>query len=210
MGRKRKTDEPAVQQLPDLATSESAPKPKRSRKTKGSGSTEISSQEEGTRVPEENGINKTVPNRRRKQSPPPDSYELHNSGCNVKATLSTLVAVTSASTNNDGKRKRGPVPRKRTPSGDIVPDGSAVCCVCGRVHRARSQDIQRLDLRISIGTRFLSIADEYMCMECISQLPNFLAGALHFAFNMPVEKFKRGFMYPPIELELKDTHKVIK
>lgn len=121
----------------------------------------------------------------------------------------------SASTDDRRKRASGSTRRGRTPAerdtrGDIVPAGSAVCCICGSVSKQRSQSLQRVDLRFSIGTRELKLVNKWMCMECVKQLPNFIAGALHFAFNIPKDQFLRGFLYPPLELALNDQHKPLK
>ena len=126
-----------------------------------------------------------------------------------KSTEDTPSATSTAEQPVQIKR-RGRAPAERDSRGDIIPAGSAECCICGAVSKQRSASLQRVDIRFNIGTRGINLSNKWMCMECVKQLPNLLAGALHFAFNIPKDQFLRGFLYPPFELEMHDQHKQIK
>ena len=200
MARKRKSEVEASGDVPVVELDNEKPKRKRRSKTDITGETVPSSDQARDGLPAQNDTSVKLRRRRSKQTEPTPPAEPSEPSGDPQ---------TSALQRRERKR-RGPAPRQRTPQGDIVPTGSSVCCICGRVHKSRSAEIQPVDIRFSIGTRTITLNGEYMCMECVSQIPNFLAGALHFAFNMPKDAFKRGFLYPPFELEMRESHKVLK
>ena len=197
MARKRKSEVEASGDVPVVELDNEKPKRKRRSKSETPGETNSSSDQARDGLPAQDDAPVKLRRRRSKQTesaPPAEPSE------------QTDTPQAPAPQRRERKR-RGPAPRPRTPQGDIVPTGSSVCCICGRVHKSRSAEIQPVDIRFSIGTRTINLNGEYMCMDCITQLPNFLAGALHFAFNMPKDAFKRCFLYPPFELDMHDSHK---
>ena len=197
MARKRKSEVEASGDVPVTELDNEKPKRKRRSKSESTGEAVPSSDQARDGLPAQDDAPVKLRRRRSKQT---------ESASPAEPSEPSDPSQTTAPQRRERKR-RGPAPRPRTPQGDLVPAGSSVCCICGRVHKSRSAEIQPVDIRFSIGTRTINLAGEYMCMDCISQIPNFLAGALHFAFNMPKDAFKRGFLYPPFELDMHDSHK---
>lgn len=81
-------------------------------------------------------------------------------------------------------------------------EGVQACRICGREFPKRSKSVVRSAIKITIGERAIELKEGVICKECITQIPNFLAGAIHLAFNVPKELFNRKFLYPPFNFSL--------
>lgn len=81
-------------------------------------------------------------------------------------------------------------------------EGAQVCRICGREFPKRSKSVVQSAIKITIGERVIELKEGAICKECVTQIPNFLAGAIHLAFNVPKESFNRKFLYPPFNFSL--------
>lgn len=84
----------------------------------------------------------------------------------------------------------------------VEDDGVQACRICGREFPKRSKSVVQSAIHISIGERVIDLKEGALCKECLAQLPNFLAGAIHLAFSVPKESFNRKFLYPPFNFTL--------
>ena len=90
---------------------------------------------------------------------------------------------------------------EKQPETDIN-DGVQMCRICGREFPKRSKSVVQSAIKITIGERVIELKEGVICKECVTQIPNFLAGAIHLAFNVPKESFNRKFLYPPFNFSL--------
>lgn len=76
------------------------------------------------------------------------------------------------------------------------------CHICRRTYKAGSKGIRDFSLQIKIDERACKIENRKICESCLRRIPDFLAGAIHLACNIPKEEFDRGFLYPPFSYSL--------
>lgn len=80
------------------------------------------------------------------------------------------------------------------------------CHICRRTYKAGSKGIRDFSLQIKIDERACKIENRKICESCLRRIPDFLAGAIHLACNVPKEEFDRGFLYPPFSYSLESRN----